>query len=103
MTPTEIDAIAGHITVGVIRQYLARREDGLTTDAIQLGTVTRRHFKLAVEHYKLNDSDQTESHKPIAFGLPTTHGRSQEARRRLARQSCQIVRNAVAQVGGTLR
>jgi hypothetical protein len=47
MTPTEIDAIAGHVSVGVIRSYIARRQDGLTTDAIQLGNVTRRHFKMA--------------------------------------------------------
>jgi hypothetical protein len=69
MTPAEINAIAGHISVGVIRSYIARRADGLTTDAVQLATVTRRHFKMASSHYDLNDADQTElmNRLPSAF------------------------------------
>jgi hypothetical protein len=42
----------------------------LTTDAVQLATVMRRHFKMAVEHYKLNDADQAEV---PAFGVPAAN------------------------------
>jgi hypothetical protein len=58
MTSTEIDAIAGHIAVGCVRQYLARQADGLGASPLQLGTVLRRHFKLASAHYALSDPDQ---------------------------------------------
>jgi hypothetical protein len=57
----------------VAREYCGLVFVALTTDAVQLTTVMRRHFKMAAKHYKLNDADQTESHEPIAFGVRATN------------------------------
>jgi hypothetical protein len=55
---TRIEAIAASIAVATVRSLLARRTDGIVTDAIQLAVAMRRHFLAAAKHHKLDDAEK---------------------------------------------